>query len=457
MFTRRYTATMLQNDAVRTYSFRRRFQKIVLFLILFPCRSIFVSAQSGAMPSANLFGRVIREIRIVGLSHTREEIILDQLTSRSGNQYTEDAVADDYRWLDRLGLFSSVRISAIPVEDQVALTVELQEFPRVLPYPSINVTGENGISGGFGVKIPSLLRRGFAFSSSARFGPLTETEVLLQSPWSLRRKDWFDMRYTYRDRPNELEHFQEQAHEFELRGGVKFKQNWRVGGQFAWIALKSDQPDITLSRDDLDNIPTLAALLEYDGRDLRSNPHHGWQTMIEIGQNGGWLGGDANYFTARVDVRRYQPLAARHVLAFFSFATLQGGVVGVDVPVYETYHIGGTNSLRGWKPDARHGNSQFLNSLEYRYTAVPPRSFRIHGFGFYIGVELAAFADLSSAWDGGADFTRNMIGGGGFGIRLIIPIVDRIRFDFAFGQPREGILRHFGVREKSDFGRLRVR
>ena len=436
----------------------RCLRKAVFLMLIFHWRSsIALPAQSGAIPDANLYGRTIREIRILGLHHTKEEIILDQLASRKGSRHSEEAARDDYRWLDRLGLFSSVRITPSLVEDQVVLTVEVQELSRILPYPSVNVTGENGVSGGFGVKIPSLLHRGVAFSSSARFGPLTEAEVLLQSPWRLRRRDWFDTRYNYRDRPNELEHFNEHAHEFEIRGGVKYLRNWRVGGRFALMSMESEQPGITLSSKNHDYIPALGALLEYDGRDLRSNPHGGWQTIFEVEQNGGWLGGPADYVTARFDVRRYQPLANRHVLAFFSFATLQTGLVGKDVPLYGNYHIGGTNSLRGWKPDARQGNNQFLNTIEYRFTALPPRSFRIHGFGFYFGVELATFADLSTAWDGGTDFTRNMIGGAGFGIRLIIPFVDRIRLDFGLGQSGAGILTHFGVREKADYGRLRVR
>jgi outer membrane protein insertion porin family len=176
-----------------------------------------------------------------------------------------------------------------------------------------------------------------------------------------------------------------------------------------------------------------------------------------LAQNGGWIGGPADYVTGELDIRRYQPLAYRHVLAFFSYATLQSGVVGQDVPIYENFHIGGTNSLRGWQSNARQGNNQFLNTVEYRYEAMSPRSFRVHGFGFYIGIQLAAFADLSTAWDRGSEFTRNMIGGAGFGIRLIIPILDMIRIDFAFGQSGQGIRSHFGLGEKADYEHFRVR
>lgn len=437
--------------------FGRALLTCALFLLHF-CATDSLKAQAVAVAPSSLYGRVVREVRIIGLKHTKEKIVRDQLSSQPGSRYTEESAQDDYRWLDRLALFSSIRILPSPAEhDGVLLTVEVQELLRFLPYPSVNSTEENGVSAGIGLRVPSLLHRGISFSSTARFGPLTEVEMVAHSPWRLRRKDWFEAKYSYRDRPNELDHFQEHAHEFELRGGVKFRENWRAGGRFALVALRSDRPGITLSPDNRDREPKLGVLLEHDGRDLRSNPHRGWQTTFEVAQNGGWVGGPADYVSAQFDVRRYQPLADRHVLAFFSLTTLQSGIVGREVPVYENYHIGGTNSLRGWKSDARHGNNQFLNTLEYRFDALSPKSLRIGGFSFYLGVQLTVFADVSSAWDDGAGFTRNMIAGGGFGIRFIMPFVDMVRFDFGFGQSGEGLLSHFGMREKADYGRLRVR
>jgi outer membrane protein insertion porin family len=432
--------------------------KTLLFLALCLCGSrLELKAQSAGSADVSPFGLKIREVRIQGLHNVREQIVRDQLASREGQLYTEKTAANDVRGLDRLGCFSSSRITPTLTGSEVTLNVEVQELIRILPYPSINVTGENGVSAGLGVKVPSLLGRAIALSGAARFGPLTEFELIMQSPWWARQRTWFDWRYNYRDRPNESDHFREHANEFEFRAGAKYRQNLRLGGRFAFISLTSDTPGITLATDSRDNTPALGALLEYDGRNLRSNPHKGWQTFADLSQNGGWLGGDGNFRTAQFDLRRYQPLAARHVLAFFSFATFQSGVVGKDVPLYRNYHIGGTNSVRGWKPNARQGNNQFLNTLEYRYELMAPKSFRVRGFGFYIGVNLAAFADLGTSWDRGSEFARNMIGGGGFGIRLLVPVVDMIRIDFGFGQSGEGILSHFGLREKAEYSRLRVR
>ena len=427
----------------------------LLFIIL--SQPLCLADESSSQEDDSLYGRIIREIRIEGLSNVREDIVRDQLASQVGIPYTKELEQEDRQGLDRLGVFSSIKMVAAPVSDGLVLTLKVQEMLRFLPYPSINVTDENGISAGGGVKIPSLFRRAIAFSASARFGPLTEVEVLLSSGWRRKQKLAYDGQYNYRDRPNKLDEFQEESSEFELIAGTSVQRDLRIGGRFAFLTLKSDKPDITLSADGRDNTPTLGAFLHYNNLDLKTNPHQGWEIITDINQNGGFLGGDGDFVTAQFDIRRYQQLAPKHVLALFSFTTLQSGNVGQQVPIYRDYHIGGTNSIRGWDRDARRGNNQFISTLEYRYELLSPRSYRIKGFGFYIGLQLAAFGDLGTAWDDGKDFTRHMIGGGGFGIRLIIPYVDMIRVDFGFGQSGAGLVNHFGLREKPYYTRERIR
>jgi outer membrane protein assembly factor BamA len=426
-------------------------------LILTLSRTVCLADDSDMQKPGRLYGRTIREIRIEGLRTILEDIVRSQLTSQVGLPYTEETAREDLKWLDRLKVFSSINMNASPIGDGVVLTLDVQEMMRFLPYPSINVTGENGLSAGIGVKVPSLFKRGIALSGAARFGPLTELGVQMESPWRRGKSLWYDGQYDNRDRPNELDNFQEESNEFEIKIGASVRQNLRIGGRFALLALKSDKAGITLSPGNHDYTPALGALLQYDGLDLRTNPHHGWEFLADISQNGGFLGGDGDFTTAQFDIRRYQQLAPRHVLALFSFTTLQSGNVGSEVPVYRNYHIGGTNTIRGWKNDARRGNNQFINTLEYRYELLPHKSFRVKNFGFYIGLQLAAFGDLGTAWDDGEEFTRNMIGGGGFGIRFILPFVDIIRVDFGFGESGTGMRRHFGIRDKQYFARKRVR
>jgi len=80
------------------------------------------------------------------------------------------------------------------------------------------------------------------------------------------------------------------------------------------------------------------------------------------------------------------------------------------------------------------------------------------GINFYFGLHLAAFGDFGIAWDRRSQFTMdNFIDGFGFGFRFLIPYIDVIRLDFAYGEAGQGINRHIGLGWKADKQRLRVR
>jgi len=403
------------------------------------------------------FGKIIREIRILGLHRLEESFVRSQLSSTEGSVYTEEIEEKDYRWLDRLNAFASIQTSPAVVAGRVILTIEVKEFPSIVPFPTLNITSENGASGGLGASLPGLTRRAAALSGSATFGGLTEADISVQAPWLRQRSMWYGFRYDYKDRVNRQDSYRENSHNVDLRIGVSLYEDWMLSGRFGLMSMGSDIPGITLSPKNRDYTPALGFALEYDGRDSPSIPRKGWRGIFDITQNAGFLGGDGDFVTSQIDVRRYQPLIARHGLAFFSYVTFQSGEVGIDLPVYREYLIGGTNSVRGWNYGTRRGNNQFLYTLEYRYDLIPSRSFRIYRFDLYAGLQLAAFADIGTVWSQSSDFTRNMIGGGGFGLRFLVPFVDTVRMDFGFGQQGTGIHPHIHIREKADYSRNRIR
>ena len=59
------------------------------------------------------FAKTVREIRIVGAKHTREEVVIRQLATRVGQPYTEENGDLDYANLVGLGVFSAVFFDTI--------------------------------------------------------------------------------------------------------------------------------------------------------------------------------------------------------------------------------------------------------------------------------------------------------------------------------------------------------
>lgn len=401
------------------------------------------------------YGKTVKEIRISRLRYTNREIIIRELASRVGEPYLKENAEKDARRLDQLGIFSAITIEPIEEADGVVLVIEIEEtFPH-LPTISLDVSDENGLSVGPGFKSINLAGRDISFSASARFGGATNIGTTLENPWFAGNHLSYRLEFHQRDRRNELDDFAEVSTEINLRLGSYVGEHGRIGGHFNFLSLGSDTPGTTLSQDNRDNTPSLAFFIGYDSRDFWTNPHRGWWNEVEVSKNGGFLGGDGDFWRVHFDVRRFQPLADRHTLAFFSLTTLQTGTVGVEVPLYQDFHLGGTNSIRGWGLDSTRGKNQFINTLEYRYDLMTPKAWSVFGVSFYLGLQVALFGDLGIAWENSEG--NRWLDGYGVGLRLLVPFVDMIRLDFAFGEPGRGLSSEFGIWEKAVKQRRRVR
>lgn len=401
---------------------------------------------------------VIREIRINGLVNTHEQLVRDQLTSAVGQPYDETVVELDRERLDRLAVFSRIAVVPAVEGDNVVLDINVVETASFVPFPAFSFVEENGVSLGAGLKASSLLGRAISASLDVRLGGQQELEFLLDSPWGMRDKTWYGGEVHARSRTNELDHFKEKAIEGEIRGGFQFGPSLRLGGRLEFLTVNADLPEVTLNGQSTESTPGIGMVAAYDTRDLWSNPSRGWEHFFSLTRFGGLLGGAGDFTKAVVDLRRYQPLAGRHTMAFFSFSTFQTGTVGIDIPIYRDTHLGGTNSIRGWSDlNAREGKNQFINTVEYRYELFRPRPIRVFGANLYGGVKLAVFGDIGTVWNHGDEFSKNFIGGVGVGLRVILPFIQMVRLDLAYGQHAQGLVPHFGIREKAFYHRRRVR
>ena len=126
------------------------------------------------------------------------------------------------------------------------------------------------------------------------------------------------------------------------------------------------------------------------------------------------------------------------------------------MPDYLQFDLGGANTVRGWSLGARRGRHQWITTLEYAYVVQPVRAFSVAGVNLYAGVQVVGFADAGLAW-GNEDEDRPGIDGYGVGLRFLVPFVDLLRLDVAWGEPGRGATGYFGVSLKATRQRQRVR
>ena len=401
-------------------------------------------------PPSPLEGRTILAVRVSGLDHIKESVVLAQMETAPGQPYLTAAAGRDIARLDRLGVFAAISLLPVAVDAGVRVDVTVTETSRIAAGIALAVTDENGASAGPALKLTSVAGHPLDAGVITRFGGETLVAFREISPQLTSRRLWHNASLSFSDRFNALEQFEQRSVDLDTRVGFYSSEQHRSGVIFKFYGVRSDVSGVTLSPDNHDSFASIGGVTEYDNRNSFREPSRGWFTSVDAL----WTTGSGRYATLDVDVRRYQPVAARQGLVATALVTVQSGTDGVDLPTYADYALGGENTVRGRTFAAKRGKNQFISTIEYRYTAVPTRSFRVFGLNLYAGLALAAFTDVGSAWDHSDGFSDGFIGGGGIGLRLYIPYVNMIRLDLSVGSGMQG---GFGIGEKADAQRNRVR
>jgi outer membrane protein insertion porin family len=172
-----------------------------------------------------------------------------------------------------------------------------------------------------------------------------------------------------------------------------------------------------------------------DRRDLRLDPSRGSRQQVIVEKSFSILGGDSSFTKIDLDLRHYIPLMKGAKPTDQPKLVLAGRlVVGKSfgqLPAFEQYFIGGSDTVRGYDTDQQFGDNQIYGNLEVRYRLQ--RKFQIVGF-----------FDIGSAYGGNfsSSGSFNTLTGIGAGIRVQTPI-GPIRLDIGKGD--DGIRTHFGI------------
>ena len=414
---------------------------------------------SGLAPYA---GRRVIAVEITGHKVTKDFVIEREIRTKVDDPLDVDAVEEDVARLDNLSIFAEIRVDAFPVgDDEVRLVFTFKEMPSWFPILSYVYTEENGFSWGLGLSAGNLTGRDLSVSARVYFGDLEQQWSRISWPWisgNHRSFDFYGARYT---RPDVLRGFEETSYEFTPEVGTWTSDHGWARAKFSYFEMKSDTAGITLSPDNQDQLLRLGASFGWDTRDSWRDPRRGWQNEIELWHTGGILGGDGNWWTVSFDLRRWVPTTRKTKLMLSSLLTLQSGALGVDVPAYMDYYMGGANTIRGYSVtdlgEEFSGKNQLLGTAEYSLTLIPLRRWDLWKISLRLGAEAAVFADAGIAWTQSRDFTtRRARGGLGGGLRLLVPGSEMVRLDVGWS-PDQGFHFHFanGTKPKAQRARLR--
>ena len=182
-----------------------------------------------------------------------------------------------------------------------------------------------------------------------------------------------------------------------------------------------------------------------DKRNNRLQPTKGSLLRLGIEQTAPIGSGSILFNRIRGNYSKYIPFKlikfsdGPQALAF----NIQAGTVIGDLPPFEAFVIGGSNSVRGFaEGEVGNGRSYFQATTEYRFPI-----FRIVGGALFFdyGTLLGTDADVP----GEPSLIRNLPGGGfgyGIGVRVQSPL-GPIRVDYAINDDSDTRI-HFGIGER---------
>ncbi len=407
----------------------------------------------------------IRNIEVADNLKTYDAVILRELDIFPGDVFSNAKVGHSQRDIFQLGFFEDVQPDFKPVgqEGDIDLIFKVKEKQTGQFMFGMAYSAQTSATGFIQVSENNFRGKGqnigvtWQFGSRRRYLDLSFTEPWFRGTPTLVGADVFD-RFTYN---------YDDFYETRVRG-VSLRLGRRIPGtRFSNIGLRYELSDTKLSNfsssyvsylDNLEeqlgttDIPferldkvdwprsksSLRLTLSRNSTDNPFFPTSGSRTSYSVELAGGPLGGEIEYQEHLFSHSFYEKLPAGFALHLRTYLGLIHGLKHPDrVPDYEKYRLGGNRifPLRGYQDleVVPRGNPSFIGG---RFFTIINTEIL---YPLTNSIQLLAFLDQGDTWNSfsEADFT-NLRKGAGFGIRVEVPMMGTIGFDYGYGFDRVG-------------------
>ncbi|MEA5550468.1 BamA/TamA family outer membrane protein [Anabaena cylindrica UHCC 0172] len=399
---------------------------------------------------------------------TQTEFLRQQLKLQPGQVFQDKLAQQDVQSLYKLGLFKTVNVAFEGDASKADLIYELQEVGArsvnlgggynaddgisvIVSYKDQNVGGVNDtLAGNIEVNRQDVLfntnfTSPYRATTPDRFGYNIKT---------FRRRELSD---TFDD-TIKLENG-DKVREGRIGGGVSIQQEvdgWdaSLGINYTRVSIRDREGNITpkdannnqlsFSGNGIDDLTTVSFTATKDERDNPNKPTQGSILSFTTEQSVPVGHGQISMNRLRGNYSQFMPVKLFNSNKPQVFAlNLQAGTVIGDLPPYETFNLGGSNSVRGYDAGkVASGRSYVLASAEYRFPIFP-----IAG-----GVLFADFASDLGSGDtviGDPAGERNKPGNGfgyGAGVRVDSPL-GLIRADYGINDQGDSRV-HIGIGQR---------
>ena len=412
---------------------------------------------------------VIKNIVISGTSITKDDVILREMSLKSGGLFTLSKYQNDVQRIYNLGLFTKVEILPVPVSDkQIMLNVDVQERWYIFPFPEWGMDDGEWSKIWIGARLRWDNFRGMNESVGIFFRVLYNpaVSVFYNMPWIGKDLHLFaSVRAGYSNiqnqsllalgRPNgsstfsrnDTGNFEYNQYDAFITLGKYFSRNFSVFGEFGYNHSRVTEYESgrTISPTGLDKYLTLGPGIQFDSRDVREYATRGFFLRTSYLRYG-FIDNSINFGRFNLETRSFIPvnISSDYYVTIASrvFISLASGAV---IPIYQHQYLGfGDNFVRGWNGFGYEGENEFTWYNELRIPIFQPRYISasklpvinkipvVNKFQLKHGLFFTILYDVGAAWNkDDRIYDVHFLRGAGIGLNVILPFGYVFRMDWA--------------------------
>ena len=402
--------------------------------------------------SDNLKYSLVTQIVIEGNKKTKDFILFREIHHPFSGPLDQTLIEEDRNRLENLGIFSFVSWELIPTgSGTVILKYKVQESLQNTPPTVFPIYNESkGWSLGALWLFNNFQGRNQLLSLSGSLGGEDTYGINFKDPWFFNDRISFSINIK-----KNLYESRFMNYEVELNSKKVGLGKWFSNQINTEILCAIESKIFSAEKESVQYKYFDSNLnLKYDSRNIFWNPTKG--VLL------------SSYFEYMVgyDSKNFQTLIWDQSLSyFFRLNKLQKKTVfALNGSLKKTFgyksiffqdYLGGSNTIRGWKvPDPkiyksdpyRFGHDYFQTSIEFRYELIPKF---ITPTGIETGLGMVLFTDAGFIAKSG--YSKHILFGFGFGVRIPFPILEVLRLDYGLGvlnSKAKSTSIHFGIGHK---------
>lgn len=455
------------------------FVKIAAFLVA--CCACAAFAGPSASPEAGaagcVDGVVVSSIEFKGLEHTKPRVVERELLNKVGEPFSAEKFEAEKLRLQDLDLFTEITVTCtsanIPSSNLApqtsSLTYTFKEIFRWIPSPAGKETDRDGLMLGLALANLNVLGEDIRAeiqyrTSTDPFLDNNEYALYVSSPYFFGLPLGWNFEFLRTDSYDDIRGYQDDSWLVDLDLDYALLPHLSLLGTLAGRILEKAA-----------FLPEFGLGFAFDYRDSKLDTRKGvyYEYMLThvggtddalIACEGGCESmGSEDYWELLTDARAYFTVS-RFVTGATALARFRPG----DVKFYDYYYHGGPNTFRGRggtslggeedeADSVRLGVHEVLLTLEERFVLMERHAASVLGVNFFYGVQLVAGLDGSLLWDKGHPGWDDYEGAVYGGVHLVIPALDRIRFEVGYRPDRGEPAFYFGLFDKVTSSRWRSR